>query len=150
LRRRRPHGRVSQALLAPDASHFRLRIAAGHVDPAVLVDEDVHLTADAEFRQIDSRLDGKAGAGHYATLLVRLEVIHVRAVAARLLADQMARAVDKVIAVAGALDHLAARLIDLPALQFLALRKCVADPLDRGVPRGGYDLEDLRVLFRHR
>src|SRR5437588_3395807 len=53
-------------------------------------DEHVHFAAHAEFRQIDSGLDGEAGVGHELALVLGLEVIHVGAVGVYGGADGMA------------------------------------------------------------
>src|SRR5262249_6804814 len=125
-----------------------LRLAAGDVDHAGLVHEDVDLAADAELGQVDAGLDRETGARQDAAILVRLQVVHVGAVAVRLLADGVAGAVDEIFPVAGLVDHLAGGLVHLPALQYHAVLKTLADAVDGGVTGRGHDVEDARVLLR--
>src|SRR5262245_57848698 len=92
----------------------RLRLRAGDVDAAGGIDEDVDLAAHPEVAlQVDARLDREAGPRQDAPRLVRLQVVHVRAVAVRLLADRVPGAMAEGVPVAGGLDHVARRLIDL-------------------------------------
>src|SRR3712207_8175569 len=57
------------------------------------------LFRSAERRQIDARFHGEAGVGQDGAHIVRLEVVHVRALTVRLLADVVAGAVDEVLGV---------------------------------------------------
>src|SRR5207302_11206543 len=50
----------------------------------VIADEHVDLRAHAEIRQINSRLHREATPRHHPPLVVRLEIVHVRAVAVHL------------------------------------------------------------------
>src|SRR5207253_1725953 len=85
----------------------RLRIAAGDVDRPLAVDVDVDLAAHPELRQINARLDRETGARQDAALLARLEVVHVGAVAVRLLSDGVAGAMAEILPVAGLVDNAA-------------------------------------------
>src|SRR5262245_47817693 len=49
--------------------HRRLRRAAGDVDAALTIHEDVHLAANAELRQVDPRFDAEARARQDAARL---------------------------------------------------------------------------------
>src|SRR5262249_51216172 len=100
--------------------NLRLRRAARDVHAAILVHEHIHLAAHAELRQVDTRLDGEAGARQDAAIFARLQAVHVGAVAVRLLADRVAGAVAEVLAVAGLLDDVAGSLVHLPSVQRLA------------------------------
>ena len=121
--------------------------AAGDVDLAVGVDEDVDLAPDAELGEVDARLDREAGPGQDEPLLVGLEVVHVGAVAVGLLADAVAGAVDERRAVAGLVDHPARGVVDLPAVERAARRRRRrATARDRRVAGAGDDLEDLGIL----
>ena len=70
--------------------------AAGDVHLARGVDEHVDLAAHAELVEVDPRLDREAGPAQHQALVVRLEVVHVGAVAVDFLADVVAGAVDEV------------------------------------------------------
>ena len=117
--------------------HLRLRVAAGDVDLAVPVDVHVHLAPRAELRQVNPRLDREARPRQHAPLLVRLQVVHVGAVAVRLLADGVAGAVTEEFSVARLLDNLPRRLIDLPALKRLTLAKRLLDSFDARIASAG-------------
>src|SRR5262249_4224358 len=86
----------------------------------------------------------------HAPLLARFEVVHVGAVAVDLLPDRVAGAVAKGRAVARLVDHVSSRVIDLPALYRLALRKRRAHALYGRVAGRRDDAEPGLVLRRHR
>ena len=67
--------------LRHDGNHARLQLPAGYMNLSGGIDEDIDLAPHAELRQINTRLDGKAGARQDESLLVRFQVIHVGAVA---------------------------------------------------------------------
>ena len=120
------------------------------MDAAGCIHINIHFAAHAEFRQIDSRLDRKTSSRQDPPRFVRLEVVHIRAVAMIFLADRMARAVDEIVAIPGFLDHVAGRPVHLPALELLAGLERGADALNRGVPSRDDNVEHLDVLGRRR
>src|SRR5215216_4110016 len=81
---------------------------------------DVHLAAYAKGGEVDARLHREADVGQEGAHVVRLEVVHVGALAVRLLADVVAGAVDEVVGVARLLDYLAGGVVHLPALDLTA------------------------------
>src|SRR3970040_2557233 len=62
------------------------------------VNIDIHFTADAEFRQVDARLDGKARPGQDAPGVVGFKVVHVCTIAVNIATDGVARTMSKVLA----------------------------------------------------
>ena len=73
---------------------------------------DVDFATDAEIPgQVDPWLDGKAGLREKTPLVLGLKVVDVGAVAMDFLADRMAGAVDKPVAVAGFRDDSAADVV---------------------------------------
>src|SRR5262245_45461966 len=141
--------RAGGSVLLQERHHLLLRRAAGDVDGAASVDEDIDLAADAELRQVDPRLDGEAGARQDAALLVSFQVVHVGAVAVRLLADRVPGAVAEVLAVAGLLDHVAGGSVHLPALEGLLAGVGGAYPVDGGIAGPGDDAEHPVILLGH-
>src|SRR5689334_11779915 len=68
---------------------------------SAIADEDIHLTAHAELRQVDARLDGKTRVGNDLTLVFGLKVVHVGAVAMHGHADGVPGPVDKIFSIPG-------------------------------------------------
>ena len=95
--------------------------AAGDVDLAVGVDEDVDFAADAEFGVVDAGFDGEAGAGEDEAFVVGFEVVEVGAIAVDFLTDGVAGAVDEGGSVAGGFDDVAGRAVEFPALEGAAV-----------------------------
>ena len=143
-----PHN--MRVLACEDGDDFGLGRAAGDVDLLVGVNEDVYFAPDAELGQVDAGLNGEAGARQDAALFARLEVVHVGAVAMRLLADGVARAVAEILTVPCAVDHVADRLVHLPALNRRPFGKRALDSTDGRVAGTRDDLENLLVACRHR
>ena len=100
--------------------NFRLRIASRDVNLSRTVNEYVHFATNAELRQVDSRLNGKARPRQHSPFLMRLQVVHVGAIAVRFLTDGMAGPMAKRFAIAGLFDHCPRGPVHLPALQRLA------------------------------
>src|SRR5260221_10686715 len=90
----------------------------------------MRFTAHAELRQVNPGFDREAGARQDPALFAGLQSVHVGAVAVRLLADAVAGAVAKRLAIAGGLNDLASGLIDLPALQRLLAGERSFHPFD--------------------
>ena len=116
------------SILRQDRHDGRLQRAAGDVDLSRSVDVDVDFEADAEFGEVDARLDRKAGAAEDAAGFVRLEIVHVRAVAVHLLPDAVPRAVDESVAVAGRGNHVAGRPVDFPSPEWSGRRRRPSGP----------------------
>src|SRR5260370_37473308 len=81
---------------------------------------NVHFAADSELRQINSRLDGKAGARSDAANVFGFESVHVGAVAVDTLADAVSGAVKEILCVAGFSDDVAGHFVHLPSADGLA------------------------------
>ena len=111
-------------------------------------DEHVDLGAHAERFRIDARLDGKAGAGDQPPLVVRLEVVHVHAVAVHLGPETVAGPMDELGTEPGPLDHRAAGPVHFETAQFPSRRDRRFHQGHRrvaAVARGG---EGLQVAVR--
>src|SRR6476619_4795757 len=78
-----------------------LALAAGDVNFARGVDQDIYLTADSESGEVDSRLYRETGSGQDQTILASFEAVHVGAIAVNFLADVVAGAMNVLGAVAG-------------------------------------------------
>ena len=61
-------------------------------------DENVDFGSNAEVFEIDSRLDREERAGQDAALVVRFEIVHIRAGAVNFGSDRVAGAMDKTVA----------------------------------------------------
>src|SRR5918996_1032506 len=72
-------------------------------------------------------------------------VVHVGAVAVHLFADGMPGTMDEVVAVAGLLNDVAGRLINLPAADGLACMHGVLDKGNGGIPGMLYDTKNIAV-----
>src|SRR5262245_24053041 len=142
-------GRIFLSLiLLQNGNHFGLD-AAGHMDLVVGVYKHVVLETNAELRQVDSRLDREARALEDATLVVRLQVVHVGAVAVDLFADRMTGAVHELIAVSRFLDDITRGVVDFPTVHCLADREAVAHFVDGRIARCRDDVEYLGVFLRN-
>ena len=75
--------------------------------------EHVDLAAHAELGQIDARLDGEAGIGQDAALVVGFQVVEMRAGAVDLLGDIVAGAMGEELAEAGGANDGAGRIVGL-------------------------------------
>src|SRR5579875_252908 len=88
---------------------------AGDMNLSLSVNEYVDLAAHAELRQIDAWLDREASAWQHLPFFVRLQVVHIGAVAMCFLADGMAGAMTEGRTVASLLDYVTRCLVHLPA-----------------------------------
>src|SRR5437588_1461629 len=101
---------------------------------------DVDLAADAEAsREVDPRLDRKAGVRQVPPGIAGLEIIVVHAVAVAVVVDAVAGAVQEAFPVAGVRDHIACRGIHLGAAGELAEPGALPQQLHGRVAR----LEDV-------
>src|SRR5258706_15086829 len=73
---------------------------AGHAC-FLLADVNIHFAADSKLPQIDSRLNRCASARNQMAAIARFESIHVDPVSVDALADAVARAMKKVLAISG-------------------------------------------------
>src|SRR5258708_22175227 len=89
---------------------------AGHAR-ARFIDEHVHLAANAELRQVNSGLNGKASPGKDCAFVVGFEVVHIRAGAMNILADLMTGAMEKVVGITSVSNMRASRVVDLESQQ---------------------------------
>src|SRR5262245_10523423 len=96
-----------------NAHDLGLQLPAGDVDLPVLVDVHIDLATDAEFRQVDARLDGEARSPHDPPVVAGLQAVDVGAVAVHFLADVVPGAVDELVPVPGLVDHGPGSVIDL-------------------------------------
>ncbi len=126
---------------------MRLQVAAGDVDAAVGIDEDIGFATDAKLRKINSGFDREAGAGHDAAFFLGFQAVHVGAVAVGFLADAVAGAVEERVAIAGLFDHVAGSLVNLPTLQWLLFGEGVLHAGDGGVAGLRHDLKDLFIFL---
>src|SRR5579875_2766716 len=92
------------------------------------------------------RLDREATPRRYPPVVVRFEVIHVRAVTMHFLPDRMPGAVREVIAIAAALDKFARRIVYLEPAQILPRLHGFRDARNRRVARAGDYREDVAHL----
>lgn len=122
--------------------------AAGDVDLAGGVDEDVDLATDAEFGVVDAGFDGEAGVGEDQAFVVGFEVVEVSAIAVDFLADGVSRAVDEGGSVACVFDDVTGRSVEFPALEGAALVVGFSGGGDGGVTGAGDDGEDFLIFFR--
>src|SRR5258708_6805894 len=76
--------------------------------------EHIYLAAHAKLRQVNARLNGKAGVGDDFAVVLGFKVIHVGAVAMHVYADGMPRAVRKILRVTCIGDVLARGLVHFP------------------------------------
>src|SRR5579864_6902041 len=91
-------------------------------DPSVvLFNVDVHLAAHAEIGQVDAGFDREARTRNHAAGVVRLEIVHVGAVAMHVFADRVSRAVDEILPVAVPCDHSAGGVVHFPTRESPAL-----------------------------
>src|SRR5437870_11389291 len=111
---------------------------------------DVHLAPDAEFaREVDARLDRKAGVREQTASVPGLEVVDVGAVAVDFFADRVPGAVEEPVSVSRLPDHAAAHVVHIPTAREAARAYFLLDERDGGVPRARDDREDLGVAARH-
>src|SRR5690348_10197232 len=113
------------------------------MDLSLTINEHVDFAANTELRKVDTRLDREAAARQHLSFFVRLQVVHVGAIAVRLLADGMAGAMTESRTVPGLLDHVARRLVHLPAAQMRTVGKRQAHLVDGRVPCTSDNLENL-------
>src|ERR1022692_2021146 len=113
-------------------------------DPRLfLPHKHIHLRADAEVFEVDAGLDGEAGPGHDAALVVGFQVVHIGAVAVHFLAYGVTGAMHEIVAVAAA-GYVSARgVVHFVAAQLMAGRHCVLHPRDGGVARAAHDAVHL-------
>src|SRR6266700_1036340 len=112
-----------------------------------IADQDVDLTAHAELRQIDTRLDGKARIGDDLALVLGLKVVHVGAVAVHRHADGVPGAVDKIFSVPSGADALARGLVHFPAGDLPFAGESFLDFLYASIPRRRHNIKDLNLFF---
>src|SRR5262249_42736077 len=127
------------------AMDFPLRLAAGDVNSSLGVHEDIDLAADSELGQVNPRLNRETGPRHHPSFLARLQVVHVGAVAMRLLPDGVAGTMDEVLSITGLVDDRARGVIHLPPLEGSLPGKGLFHAVEPRVTRRGHDVEDLRV-----
>ena len=105
-----------ELLSLEDPNDLRLDRAAGHLHRTIRMNEHIDLAADAEFRQVDSRLDRKQRSRQYAASFVRLQIVDVSSVAVCFPAETVSGTVAECFAVPGIFDHAPDGIINLPAL----------------------------------
>src|SRR5256712_3762312 len=111
---------------------------------------DVYLAPDAEFaRQVDARLDRKAGVREQTASVPGLQVVDVGAVAVDFFADRVPGAVEEPVSKACLQDHAAAHVVHIPAAREAARAHFLLDEPDGGVARARDDREDLGLAGRH-
>src|SRR5271165_3022293 len=91
---------------------------AGHAG-FLFVHIHIHFRAHAKLREVDSGLDGIAGARDQVTLILSFESIHVNAIAVHRGADVVAGAMKEIFSVAGLFHNASRGFIHLPSLQGL-------------------------------
>ena len=105
------------------------------MDRAAGIDKHVNLSADAEFRQVDPRLDRETGARNDHSLVLGLEVVQVGAVAVDVVhADAVTGAVNEVLAEAGVgttkqIDQVATEACGVTVGFFTAMNLTGGNPL---------------------
>src|SRR5215469_13003323 len=96
--------------------------------------------------EIDARLHRTAGGGQQYTVVLRLEIIEIRAVAVHDSANTMAGTMHKVIPVTGAGDDCAGNIIYLATLDALICCQLFAHKGDACVTRPLHDLEYFTLV----
>ncbi len=111
----------------------------------VLAHVHIYFAANAEFRQINSRLDGKAGVRHDFAVVARFEPVHVCAVAVNFLADAVPGAMDEIFRVARFTNRLARDVVHFPSVNRASARYGFLHEIDGAVPGTLDDSENFRV-----
>ena len=95
--------------------------------------EHVDFAADAELGEVDAGLDGEAGVGENAALVVGFEVVEVRAGAVDFVGDVVAGAVGEVLGETGGADDGAGGIVGFESADGAASGKSLLDGGDGGV-----------------
>ena len=109
--------------------------------------EHVHFAAHAELREVDSGLDGEAGVGQDAALVVGFKVVEMRAGAVNLVGDVVAGAVDEEFAEAGVADNGAGGIVGLESVNGAVLCEGVLDRCDGGVAGAADGIKNQLLFF---
>ena len=112
------------ASASSDEQHDLVLRRRGDRRPAPRIDENIDLQADAEFGQIDSRLDGESQPRQDQPGVFRLQIVDIDAEPVETFPgpQTMAGAVQEILAISGGGDVAAGDLVDLPALESCAPR----------------------------
>src|SRR3984957_50529 len=112
---------------------------------------DVHIDfgANAEFRQVDSGLNRKAGMRNDFAVVARFQAVHVGAVAVDILPNAVAGTMHEEFPVTGLANRFAGGAVDFPAANGALFSHCVFYKFNRGVPRIPGYAENLGVGVRH-
>src|SRR5260370_34758873 len=106
-----------------------------------LRDINIHLGSDSELRQIDARLNRETRSRNNSALIVRFEIVHIRARAVHFFADGVPSAVDEILAESLFLDMFTGGVINLEALDgFIPADGC-GHAFDRAVAGAAHHFE---------
>src|SRR5580704_14499151 len=110
---------------------------------AILVHKHIHFAPHAEFRQINTRLDRKTSPWNHAPLIVRLQVVHIRAGPVNILADRMSQPMEEIIPEPLLANIAARRIVHFKPAQLLFRRHRLFNAPDPTIPSLRHHTEHL-------
>src|SRR5690349_20916864 len=104
---------------------------------------DVYFGSDSKLRQVNARLDGETRSRDNSALIVRLQVVHIRACAMNLFADGVPGAMHKILAESLLLDVASGGVIHIESMDHFVIADSRRHALDSSIASVAHNFEDI-------